>query len=258
MRPRPSARGRHRHRTGGNGSSEGQRPALRRRQRVRHRATPRTSRCWPTSDSPTTGCPSNGPASSRSPASTTRWPSPTTGDVLTAAREAGVAPWVCLHHFTLPALVRRRTGLSDHRQSHRTLGRRHVGSHRRHSSATLSPGGSPSTKSNYYALSCVSRTGLASRSRRPRGVRPSSTRPFTSATAEAAVRLKQTGAPVASIFGLSPRSSLDDYPRHRALTAALAPRLLLDTPDSGSSARACSACPAGRRSNVPTWPARST
>src|SRR4051794_13482588 len=33
-------------------------------------------------------------------------------DVLTAARDAGVAPWVCLHHFTLPRWFAARGGFA--------------------------------------------------------------------------------------------------------------------------------------------------
>ena len=76
------------------------------------------------------------------------------------------------------------------------------------------------------------------------------------AFAEASVRLKQTGAPVASIFGLSPIVTQDDSPA----TAALADRSTTTTgrPGSACSATACSRFPIGTRSNDPTWPAAST
>ena len=42
--------------------------------------------------------------------------------VLSAARAAGVEPWVCLHHFTAPALVRRGRRVPRRVQPHRRLG----------------------------------------------------------------------------------------------------------------------------------------
>ena len=77
------------------------------------------------------------------------------------------------------------------------------------------------------------------------------------ANAEAAVRLRQTGCPVASIFGLSPAVAQDDDPASAARRRA-PPTTRSGRRASGCSATACCAYPAASRSSAETWPARST
>lgn len=129
--------------------------------------------------------------------------------MLEAARGAGIEPWVCLHHFTLPVWFTRAGGFLV--ESNRT------GAWRRHvdfiadTFGDLVAGWQPVNETNYYALAAY----------RGHGWPPGHNDPVESAvvgeaiqlaTAEAAVRLKQTGAPVPSIFGLSTIVTLDDDP----------------------------------------------
>jgi beta-glucosidase/6-phospho-beta-glucosidase/beta-galactosidase len=84
----------------------------------------------------------------------------------------------------------------------------------------LASGWQPVNETNYYALAAY-RGGGWPPGRNDRGECAQVSRAMQLATAEAAVRLRQTGAPVASIFGLSAIEPLDDSAR----TTALADRL---------------------------------
>ena len=66
------------------------------------RATPTTSPSTPNTASATIACRSSGPASSPRRAGGTRPRSSTTAPCSPRRVTPGVAPWVCLHHFTLP------------------------------------------------------------------------------------------------------------------------------------------------------------
>ena len=178
------------------------RAALGRRQRVRHplRRGLRAPR-RPRADA-TTGSRSSGHASSPSPGSTTPRPIAHYRDVLSAALDAGVEPWVCLHHFTLPRWFADAGGFLVEREPHRRVGPpRRV--HRRDVRRPRRAAGSPSTRRTTTPFAAYPRPRLAARPRRLRRVRAVVAEAIQLATAEAAVRLKQTGAPVASIFGLS-------------------------------------------------------
>jgi len=139
-------------------------------------------------------------------------------DVLTAALAAGVEPWICLHHFTLPRWFAAAGGFlaEPNRDRYWT---RHV-EFMATTFGDLARGWQPVNETNYYAL-------LAYRGRGwPPGHNDAAeamqvSRALQLATAEAAVRLRQTGVPVASIFGLSAIETLDDDPRTTRLAGLL-------------------------------------
>jgi beta-glucosidase len=138
--------------------------------------------------------------------------------VLTAARDAGVQPWVCLHHFTLPRWFAQRGGFLD--VANRTdAWTRHV-DFVAETFGDLVAGWQPVNETNYYAQ-LAHRGGGWPPGRNDRDEWAIVNEAIQLATAEAAVRLKQTGVPVASIFGLSPPIAQDD----RADTAKLVERI---------------------------------
>ena len=139
-------------------------------------------------------------------------------DVLTAALEAGIEPWVCLHHFTLPRWFADAGGFLAER-NRGAFWTRHV-EFIAETFGDLARGWQPVNETNYYAFAAY----------RGRGWPPGHdnaaesaqvSRELQLATAEAAVRLRQTGAPVASIFGLSAIEALDDSPRTTRLADLL-------------------------------------
>jgi beta-glucosidase len=139
-------------------------------------------------------------------------------DVLTAALEAGIEPWVCLHHFTVPRWFADAGGFLAE-PSRGDFWARHV-EFIAETFGDLARGWQPVNETNYYAFAGYLGRGW------PPGHNDLNecahvTRAVQLATAEAAVRLRQTGAPVASIFGLSAIEALDDDPR----TTRLADRL---------------------------------
>ncbi|MGN6677832.1 MAG: family 1 glycosylhydrolase [Streptosporangiaceae bacterium] len=139
-------------------------------------------------------------------------------DVLSAAREAGVQPWVCLHHFTVPRWFAEAGGfLAERNRSE--FWSRHV-DFVAETFGDLAYGWQPVNETNYYAVAAY----------RGRGWPPGHDDPAEAAlvsqamqlaTAEAAVRLRQTGAPVASIFGLSAIEALDETPETTELAGLL-------------------------------------
>ena len=139
-------------------------------------------------------------------------------DVLTAALEAGLDPWVCLHHFTLPRWFADAGGFLVERNRGEFWAR-----HVEFIAATfgdLARGWQPVNETNYYAFAAYRGGGW------PPGHNDAAesaqvSRAMQLATAEAAVRLRQTGAPVASIFGLSAIEALDDSPRTTRLAEAV-------------------------------------
>lgn len=126
--------------------------------------------------------------------------------VLQAAREAGVVPWVCLHHFTLPRWFAAKGGFLV--EANRTdAWARHV-DFVAETFGDLVGGWKPVNETNYYATLAYRHGGW------PPGHNDHNEAAIADeaihlATAEAAVRLRQTGAPVASIYGLSPIVELD-------------------------------------------------
>jgi beta-glucosidase len=146
--------------------------------------------------------------------------------ILAAARAAGIVPWVCLHHFTLPKWFAEAGGFLVE-QNWREHWTRHV-SFMAETFGDLVGGWQPVNEINYYAQ-------VAYRARRwPPGHDDRDEAGIVAeaiqlAAAEAAVRLKVTGAPVASIFGLSSVVELDDLPA----TAAVARYLWGENWDAG-------------------------
>ena len=148
--------------------------------------------------------------------------------VLTAARDAGLSPWVCLHHFTLPRWFAADGGFLEERG--RTVAwRRHV-EFMAETFGDLVGGWQPVNETNYYACAAFGGGGW------PPGTNDREQVALVEeaiqlATAEAAVRLRQTGAPVSSIFGLSAIVPQDDLPETRGYAAAM--HELLWTPGLG-------------------------
>lgn len=138
--------------------------------------------------------------------------------VLTAARDAGVVPWVCLHHFTLPRWFNAAGGFLI--ESHRTNEwRRHV-DFIADTFGDLVGGWQPVNETNYFGHAAYGGGGWPP-GHNDRGERALADEAIQLANAEAAVRLRETGAPVSSIFGLSAFVALDDH----AGTAATVDRL---------------------------------
>jgi beta-glucosidase len=139
-------------------------------------------------------------------------------EILAAGHAAGIVPWVCLHHFSLPRWFAAPGGflVEANRIDHWA---RHV-DFMAETFGDLVSGWQPVNEINYYA-------GAAYRGRgwppghNSRGEWAVVSEAIQLAAAEAAVRLKQTGVPVASIFGLSCEVALDDRPETRARAAAL-------------------------------------
>ncbi len=128
-------------------------------------------------------------------------------DVLRAANDAGVTPWVCLHHFTLPRWFAERGGfLVDANRT--TYWRRHV-EFMAETFGDLAGGWKPVNETNYYAGIAYGGRGWPP-GRFDRDERALAAEQIHLASAEAASMLRETGAPVASIFGLSCEVALDD------------------------------------------------
>jgi beta-glucosidase len=129
--------------------------------------------------------------------------------MLTAARDAGVDPWVCLHHFTLPRWFAADGGFLV--EANRTdAWARHV-DYVAETFGDLVAGWQPVNETNYYARAAY-RAGGWPPGRDDRTEAAFVDEAIHLATAEAAMRLRQTGAPVASIFGLSAIVTQDDDP----------------------------------------------
>ena len=162
-------------------------------------------------------------------------------DVLTAARDAGIVPWVSLHHFTLPRWFLQAGGFLV--EANRTEAwRRHV-DFVAETFGDLVGGWQPINETNYYARAAYGGRGW------PPGHDDKEEVAFVNeaihlASAEAAVRLKQTGAPVASIFGLSPIVPQDDDPATRRI-GAVPRRLLLGAMDRPVPRRRAQGPPSG-------------
>ena len=139
-------------------------------------------------------------------------------DVLTAALDTGVQPWVCLHHFTLPRWFADSGGFLA--EANRTGGWAPHVEFIAETFGDLARGWQPVNETNYYAFAAYLGRGW------PPGHDDVAecaqvSQAMQLATAEAAVRLRQTGAPVASIFGLSGIQALDDTPETTRLAGLL-------------------------------------
>lgn len=134
--------------------------------------------------------------------------------MLSAARSAGIVPWVCLHHFTLPRWFAASGGFLVERNRTRVWAR-HV-DFMAETFGDLAGGWQPVNETNYYARAAYRGGGWPPGHDDP-GEWALAGEAIQLASAEAAVRLKQTGAPVASIFGLSTAAAHDDAPETRRL-----------------------------------------
>lgn len=127
--------------------------------------------------------------------------------ILEAAVDAGVSPWVCLHHFTLPQwFVEQGAFLVEGNRTNYWA--RHV-DFIAETFGDLVAGWKPVNETNYYAMLCYLGRGFSP----GHGDFAEFTivnEQIQLATAEAAVRLKATGKPVSSVFGLAPVIPLDD------------------------------------------------
>jgi beta-glucosidase len=130
-------------------------------------------------------------------------------DMLIAANSAGIHPWVCLHHFTLPQWFANLGGflVDENRANH---WQRHV-DFIANTFGDLVFGWQPVNETNYYPAAAYLGRGWSPGHNDIEEYRTVSQQMHL-ATAEAAVQLKQTGKPVASIFGLSTLELLDDEP----------------------------------------------
>jgi beta-glucosidase len=130
-------------------------------------------------------------------------------DMLIAANSAGIQPWVCLHHFTLPKWFADLGGflVDNNRVKYWT---RHV-EFIANTFGDLVFGWQPVNETNYYPAAAYLGRGWSPGHNDLEEYRTVSQQMHL-ATADAAVRLKQTGKPVASIFGLSTLELLDDEP----------------------------------------------
>jgi beta-glucosidase len=138
--------------------------------------------------------------------------------VLAAARDAGITPWVCLHHFTLPRWFAQAGGflIETNRTSHWA---RHV-EWIAETFGDLVGGWQPVNETNYYATAAYRGRGWPP-GHRDEGEWAIASENVQLAAAEAAQRLRQTGVPVASIFGLSCEVPLDDQATTLETTASL-------------------------------------
>jgi beta-glucosidase len=146
--------------------------------------------------------------------------------MLTAARDAGVEPWVCLHHFTLPRWFQ-QSGAFLVRENRTDVWARHV-DWMADTFGDLVFGWQPVNETNYYAQLAY-RAGAWPPGHNDRGEWGVVNEAIQLATAEAAVRLKQAGKPVASIFGLGTAFAHDD----RADTQKLVDRIYENNWDAG-------------------------
>jgi beta-glucosidase len=135
-------------------------------------------------------------------------------EVLTAARDAGIHPWVCLHHFTLPRWFAERGGFLVERNRTESWAR-HV-EWTAETFGDLVAGWQPVNETNIYALLAY-RGAAFPPGRNDRDAWAPATEAIHLATAEAAARLRQGGAPVASIFSLSDAVAQDDMPATHSL-----------------------------------------
>ncbi|HEY4331305.1 MAG TPA: family 1 glycosylhydrolase [Ilumatobacteraceae bacterium] len=138
--------------------------------------------------------------------------------VLTAARDAGIVPWVCLLHYALPRWFAATGGflLESNRID---AWARHV-EFAAETFGDLVAGWQPVNEPNFFSTLAY-RGGGFPPGHNDRAEAAAVNEAVQLATAEAAVRLRQTGAPVASIFALSSAVTLDDDPASVALVERL-------------------------------------
>ena len=139
-------------------------------------------------------------------------------EVLAAALQAGIEPWVCLHHFTLPRWFADSGGFLEER-NRTEVWARHV-DYVAETFGDLVRGWQAVNEANYYPWAAY-RSGAWPPGHDDRLEWAIATEAIHLANAEAAVMLKQSGAPVASIFGLSAVVAHDDAPATGRLSERL-------------------------------------
>lgn len=136
--------------------------------------------------------------------------------ILQAAHDAGITPWICLHHFTLPKWFASSGGFLNPRN--RTEAWRRHTERIAERFADLAGGWKPVNEPNAYAL--LGWRGIGFPPGENDAVRYlEALEAIQLAAAEASARLRQTGLPVASVHSLAPVVALDDEPRTRELAA---------------------------------------
>jgi beta-glucosidase len=138
--------------------------------------------------------------------------------VLTAAHDAGISPWVSLHHFTLPRWFLASGGFLVEANRRETW-RRHVDFMAK-TFGDLVAGWQPVNETNYYAWAAYGGRGWPPGHDDPAELAVVNEAVHL-ATAEACVQLAQTGRPVSTIYGLSSIVCQDDDPSTLALAGAL-------------------------------------
>jgi len=132
-------------------------------------------------------------------------------DILQAALDTGITPWVTLHHFTLPKWFADKGGFSV--EANRTYWLRHA-EFMAEAFGDLVGGWKPVNETNYYGMISGS-PAMGSGYDRPTQIVVD--QQINLATCEAAMILRQTGKPVASIYGLAGLFAADDKPESAAL-----------------------------------------
>ena len=149
--------------------------------------------------------------------------SPTTATCWRPRATPASSPWVCLHHFTLPRWFPATGGFLV--EANRTeVWRRHV-DFVAETFGDLVGGWQPVNETNYYARAAY-RGGAGRPVTTTVTRRPSSTRRSTWPPPRRRCACAQTGAPVASIFGLSPIVAQDDEPATASMARAPVRHLL--------------------------------
>ncbi len=138
--------------------------------------------------------------------------------VLSAARAAGLSPWVCLHHFTLPKWFADSGGFLVER-NRTEVWARHV-DFVAETFGDLVAGWQPVNETNYYARAAYGGRGWPP-GHNDRDEVAHADEAIQLASAEAALGLRGTGKPVSSIFGLSPIVAQDDEPTTSGLAQTL-------------------------------------
>ncbi|HEY2213467.1 MAG TPA: family 1 glycosylhydrolase [Acidimicrobiales bacterium] len=139
-------------------------------------------------------------------------------DILKAARAAGVTPWVSLHHFTLPQWFANLGGFLVEENRTKYWGR-HV-AFMADTFGDLAGGWQPINETNYYASLSYLGGGFPP-GHSDRGEWMLASEAIHLASAEGGQRLRQTGLPVSSIFGLSCEVMLDEDPATKEIANAL-------------------------------------
>ncbi len=133
--------------------------------------------------------------------------------VLSAARAAGITPWITLHHFSLPRWFAAE-GAFLRPEGRTGPWTRHV-ERMAETFGDLAGGWQPVNEVNYYARASYGGGRFPPNHHDAEEVAIAD-EAIQLANAEAAVRLGQSGLPVASIFGLTDALALDDDPATNA------------------------------------------